>query len=199
MKFKVFILMILIAILLAGCSSSGDIKFINKTKHNVYITTENKSITLAGNQTYKLSIDTGKQFLFTDNSKKVKVGLDGETYCLGNGNHFTYLNVEANKTTDAYFNPSYASIKLINNSDRTIKSLIFTQHFDDGTYSSSANLLSHYMEPDDVVYYRILPSSLSDHFYYTFAIKFSDDTTLSVGDEANVLEVDDQYLWEINQ
>ena len=198
MRIKVLILTVLSIIVLAGCSSTGDIKFINKTKHNVYVTTNNKDITVPGNQDYKLSIDTGKQFLFTDDTKKIKVGIDGETYCLENNIHFTYINVEANKTTTVYFNPSYASIKVINNSDKTIKVLSFTQHFDNGDSNPSANILDHFLEPNETAYFRILPSTTANHFYYTFSIQFTDNTEIDAGDQSNVLEVDDQYLWEIN-
>ena len=198
MKVKILILAALSIILLAGCSSTGDIKFINKTNHNVYITTDNKDITLQGNESYKLSIDTGKQFLFTDNTKKVKVGIDGETYCLENDNHFTYLNVEANKTTSAYFNPSTASLKVINNSDKTIKTISFTQHFDNGDFNSSANILPNFLEPNETDYFRILPSSIDNHFYYTFTIVFTDNSQINAGDQNNILEVDDQFLWEVN-
>jgi hypothetical protein len=198
MKIRLIILSVLVTILLTGCSSTGDINFINKTKHNVYVTTDNKDITVPGNQNYKLSIDTGKQFLFTDDTKKVKVGIDGETYCLDNNVHFTYINVEANKTSTVYFNPSSASIKVINNSDKTIKTLSFTQHFDNGDFSSSANILTHFLEPNESDYFRILPSTTANHFYYTFSIVFTDSTVINVGDQSNVLEVDDQYLWEVN-
>ncbi len=187
---KKLIFLFFTIILLLGCTSKGDIKFINRTAHLLYFTMQGNDHILVGasdaqisqgtGPTKIISINIGKKFLFFGAGEKtIDLHLEGETFMMQEadidgtptGLYFTdtEINVKANETLNIFADPTHASIKLINNSDKNIVEFVYTHdEIDDFWILEPENMLAI----DDSISARLEPSTAQDPLTYYFKFKF---------------------------
>ncbi|MEA2095127.1 MAG: hypothetical protein U9P73_00350 [Candidatus Cloacimonadota bacterium] len=193
---KKFVVPLLLIIILAGCSTEGDIKIINRTNHSLYFTIKGNDYTLEGSETSNpemtISVDTGKQVLFySEDYVNVDLHLEGETFMMQdaiNGipieEYFTEttLQVIPKETLKIYCDPTHAGVKLINNSTENVINL--TYFTDD-----SNTLISIIDQPiivGDSAWSRLKATSDYDSVSYSFVIEFEND----VIDDTSYINID---------
>ena len=207
MKKILFILFLII--ILAGCTSEGEIKIINRTDHNLYFSIKDSDYILAGSEasdpSQSIDIDTGRQFLFWgDDEKAVAMHLEGETFMLqdadasGNPNGLFYtettLHVEPDKTLKVFCDASHAGVKLINNSLQNVEYLSYYTDDSDTLKTLNYNpILS-----GETFWSRLKASTVWDSVLYSFVVEFENGT---IDDSTNTdiegLILDEQYLIEL--
>ncbi len=205
---KVLFPFILLIIIIAGCSTEGDIKIINRTDHNLYFTIKGNDYILEGSETSNpnmtVSIGTGKQFLFySKDFVEVDLHLEGETFMIQDatiggqptGVYFTEttLQIKPKKTLKVYCDPTHAGVKLVNNS--AIDVIDLSYHTDD-----SDTLISIIDQPiiaGDSTWSRLTATSANDLISYSFVIEFEngfiDSSFINIDD----LIVDEQLRIEL--
>jgi len=210
---KNFLILVLVLVILAGCSSEGDIKVVNRTKHPLYITVKGNDYTIAGSEDpvgspvkKTISIDTGKEFLFWNgDDKKVDIHLEGETFMLQeadingypSGIFFTEttVNVSPDETTKVYCDPTHGSVKVINQIENDIIEFRVKKNggnfnpVDTNTGSSLDPLWS--IAPGDSVWARLQASTDDNPAYYEFQVVLDNYQYLEY--PAGEIEVDDQF------
>ena len=206
---KVLFPFILLIIIIAGCSTEGDIKIINRTDHSLYFTIKGNDYILEGSETsdpsMTISIGTGKQFLFySEDYVEVDLHLEGETFMMQDasisgqptGVYFTEttLQVKPKETLKVYCDPTHAGVKLINNF--AIDVIDLSYHTGD-----SDTLISIIDQPiivGDSAWSRLKAATGYDSISYSFVIEFAngfiDDTsyinidTLTVDEQLRIVE-----------
>ena len=206
---KVLFPFILLIIIIAGCSTEGDIKIINRTNHSLYFTIKGNDYILEGSETsdpsMTISIGTGKQFLFySEDYVEVDLHLEGETFMMQDasisgqptGVYFTEttLQVKPKETLKVYCDPTHAGVKLINNF--AIDVIDLSYHTGD-----SDTLISIIHQPiivGDSAWSRLKAATGYDSISYSFVIEFAngfiDDTsyinidTLTVDEQLRIVE-----------
>ncbi|MDO9578661.1 MAG: hypothetical protein Q7J16_12325 [Candidatus Cloacimonadales bacterium] len=205
---KKFILFILPALIIFGCSSEGDIKIINRTDHYLYFNIEGTDYVLEGsensNPSKSVSIDTGSQFLFWgDDETKVPMNLEGETFMMQdsdasgvpNGLFFTetILAVKPNETLKIYCDPTHAGVKLVNNSQVSVSG--FSYYTDDS--DSLVSLIEYPVISGDSIWSRLKATTSYDSIIYSFVIEYEngwyDSSYVNIDD----LIVDEQLRIEL--
>ena len=204
---KIF-LFILSIIILAGCSSEGDIKIINRTNHYLYFTIEGSDYILAGSPdtdpSKTITIDTGSQFLFLGNETiKVDMSLEGETFMMQwanndgspSGDYYTEttLNVPANEVLKIYCEPTHAGVKLINNSEVDV--IDFSYYTDDN--DSLVALIDYPILSGDSIWSRLKATTAYDSIIYSFVIEYQNGWFDSSYVDYNNLTVDEQLRIEL--
>lgn len=205
---KKLIIPILLIIILAGCSTEGDIKIINRTDHSLYFTIKGNDYILEGSETsdpdMTISVNTGKQFLFYGGDyMEIDLRLEGETFMMQdaiNGipieEYFTEttLQVKPKETLKIYCDPTHAGVKLINNSAVDVIDLAY--HTDD-----SDILIPIIEQPiivGDSAWNRLTATAEDDSISYSFVIEFEngfiDSTSFMNIDD---LTVDEQLRIEL--
>lgn len=186
-----------------SCSSKGELKFLNRTEHNLYFSFKGNDYILAGDKTREFEFDTGNKFPFfaSGEDKKISLYLEGETFMMqtsdqfGNptGNFFTETEVyvKPEKTTKIYANPTHASIKIINNSSSDVTNVAYDKIYADSvTYSG--NLVN--LVPADSIWFEQMKAYTSDDsFSYVFTYEF----VQQVYADTVLLGLDDQKLIEV--
>ncbi|MBN1948287.1 MAG: hypothetical protein JW784_00955 [Candidatus Cloacimonetes bacterium] len=120
----------LIAVIVLGCSTEGEIRVINYSEHPVYFNIQNHDYVLPGvsgnsveGTAKTISVDTGSGFFFLGGeSKSVELHLEGETALLrimnaeGQWEYFvnTIQLVEPRQTTKVRVYPTHAGIIVVN-------------------------------------------------------------------------------------
>lgn len=211
MKKLLFIFITLIFLL--GCSTEGDIKFINRTAHFLYFTIQGNDHILNGateaeinqgigpNKT--LTIKTGKKFLFFGAGEKtIDLHLEGETFMMqeadidGTPTGIYYTDTEikiiSNETLSIFADPTHASVKLINDSDKNIVEFRYTTNNDSVYFSILEN--ENILAIDNSVYTRLEASSVQNPLTYTFKFKFEGESDSIEIPENTSLFVDTQAL-----
>ncbi|MBN2460850.1 MAG: hypothetical protein JXB60_04525 [Candidatus Cloacimonetes bacterium] len=207
---KKTLLLILPLLFILGCSTEGEIKFINRTQHNLYFSVNGGDYALEGatpqqiadgeGTSQKVSVNTGREFLFWGaDTKNVQIYLEGETFLIFDGNGWiteTTVKVEPKETTRIFADPTHAGVKLINQSGMMVSRLYY---FTD--YDSTLRLLVEDIA-DGGTFFAQLPFSTNEQeFYYTFRVKFENNTEIDFGgpgDENANLGLDDQFLINLN-
>ncbi len=205
---KIF-LFILPVIILAGCSTEGDIKIINRTDHYLYFTIEGSDYILEGSPTsdpfQTISFDTGKKFLFFgDCEEKLDMHMEGETFMMqladnyGNpvGEYYTEttLNVKADETLKIFCDPTHAGVKLVNNSQFSVYE--FSYFTDD---NDSLIILNDYQPvlPGDSIWSRLKATTAYDSIIYSFVIEYENGIFDSSYVNIDDLVVDEQLRIEL--
>ena len=206
---KKFLVPILLIIIIAGCSSEGDIKLINRTDHNLYFTIKGNDYILEGSETNDpsktVSVDTGKKFIFYDEGAvEVDMHLEGETFMMQDatiggqpiGVYFTEttLQIKPSETLKIYCDPTHAGVKLINNSNQNIIDLAYKT----ATSNTLISIIDSQIIMGDSTWSRLKASTSSDSIKYSFVIEFADgliDSTTYV----NIVDltVDEQLRIEL--
>jgi hypothetical protein len=204
---KIF-LFILPIIILAGCSTEGDIKIINRTDHYLYFTIEGNDYILEGSPdsdpSKSITVDTGSQFLFLgDGTTEVDMTLEGETFMmqLANPDGFpsgeyyteTTLNVPANETLKIYCEPTHAGVKLINNSEVDV--VDFSYYTDDN--DSLVALIDYPILSGDSTWSRLKATTAYDSVIYSFVIEYENGWFDSSYVDIDDLIVDEQLRIEL--
>ncbi|HHE39344.1 MAG TPA: hypothetical protein ENL20_12355 [Candidatus Cloacimonetes bacterium] len=192
MRKAVFLFFIII--LLLGCTSKGDVKFINRTGHLLYFTMQGDDHILAGASDAQInqgtgpiktiSVNIGKKFLFFGAGEKtIDLHLEGETFMMQEadidgtptGSYFTdtEINVKANETLNIFADPTHASVKLINDSDKNIVEFRYTNN--DIDYFS---VIENTLTIGDSVYTQLIASTGQNPLTYTFKFKFEGESDL---------------------
>ncbi len=206
MKKLLFPFMLLI-IVIAGCSTEGDIRIINRTNHSLYFTIEGNDYTLEGSETSNpemtISVDTGKQVLFYSEAYvEVDLHLEGETFMMKDEFHGppdweyyseTTLQVIPKETLNIYCDPTHAGIKLINNFPIDVIDLAYYTNDSDSLISIIQSIAS-----GDSAWSRLRATTEYDSISYSFVIEFDngyiDDTSYINIDD---LTVDEQLRIEL--
>ena len=180
---------LLLLIIIAGCSTEGDIKLINRTDHNLYFTIKGNDYILEGSETSNpnmiVSVNTGKQFLFySEDYVEVDLRLEGETFMMKGEFHGppdweyyteTTLQVEPKETLKVYCDPTHAGVKLINNSAEDILGLAYRI-----AGSDSLNPIIQSVTSGDSAWSRLTATTANDSISYSFVIEYEngiDDTS----------------------
>lgn len=180
-----YIFLLFVLLILIGCSTEGDIKFINRTNNNLYFTIKNNDYILEGseetNPTTTVSVDTGKKFIFYDEgSVDVDLQLEGETFMMQDATISgqpigifiteTTLRVEPDQTLKIYCDPTHSGVKLINNSDQIVSSLAY--------YTSENNVsitaIDQSIATGDSAWSRLEAYTNSSPGSYFFNIEYED-------------------------
>jgi len=198
---------LLFIIFLAGCSTEGDIKIINRTDHSLYFTIKGNDYILEGSETsdpnMTVSVDTGKQFLFySKDYVKVDLHLEGETFMMKDEFYGppdweffteTTLQVIPKETLKVYCDPTHAGVKLINNSAEDILRLAYCT-----AGSDSLNSIIQSVASGDSAWSRLKASTDYDSISYSFIIEFSNGSVDSTNYiNINELTVDEQLTIEL--
>jgi len=187
---------LLFIIFLAGCSTEGDIKIINRTDHNLYLTIKGNDYILEGSETSNpnmtISVSTGKQFLFySEDYVEVDMHLEGETFMMKDEFYGppdwefyteTTLQVKPKETLKVYCDPTHAGVKLINNSAEDILGLAYRT-----AGSDSLNYIIQSVASGDSAWSRLKASTDSDSISYSFIIEFTNGFI----DSTNYINIDD--------
>jgi len=199
---KKLIIPILLIIILAGCSTEGDIKIINRTDHCLYFTIKGNDYTLEGSETsdpnMTISVDTGKRFLlYGEDYVEIDLHLEGETFMMQdaiNGipieEYFTEttLQVRPNETLKIYCDPTHAGVKLINNFAADVIDLAY--------YTDDSNIPISIIEQPIVVgdsaWSRLTATAQDDSISYSFIIEFANGFI----DSTNFMNIDDLIVDE---
>ena len=204
---KIF-LFILPVIILAGCSSEGDIKIINRTDHYLYFAIEGSDYILAGSPdtdpSKTITVDTGSQFLFWgDETTKVVMSLEGETFMMQwanndgspSGDYYTEttLNIPANEVLKIYCEPTHAGVKLVNNSEVDV--IDFSYYTDDNDLLVA--LIDSPILPGDSIWSRLKATTAYDSIIYSFVIEYQNGWFDSSYVDYNNLTVDEQLRIEL--
>jgi hypothetical protein len=199
---KKLIVPVLMVIILAGCSTEGDIKIINRTNHRLYFTIKGNDYILEGSETsdpdMTISVDTGKQVLFySEDYVEIALHLEGETFMMQdavNGipieEYFTEttLQVKPKETLKVFCDPTHAGVKLINNSAENVINLAYSTDDSDSLIA----IIDLTIEPGDSAWSRLKATSIYDSISYSFVIEFEtgfiDSSFMNIDD----LTVDEQ-------
>lgn len=204
---KFMLLLVLGLIVLVGCEDGASIKIINQTNYNVYANVEGDSITVAGNSSYKVNVDTDeKVFLFDDGVTKKTLKIEGETFRMWDyydERPYTETDIKLTpgKTYNVYCNANSASVKVINNSTKKIKYLKYQTHTQ---FSSGELFFTTYDPPLELGqfgYEHLAPQTEENRFFYSFQVETEDGTVYSFGNEFQGTELfmGEQYLIEIQE
>ena len=194
---KKLIIPILVIIILAGCSTEGDIKIINRTNHNLYFSIKGNDYMLEGSETsdpnMTISVDTGKQVLFySEDYVNVDLYLEGETFMMQdaiNGipieEYFTEttLQVIPKETLKVYCDPTHAGVKLINNFAVDVIDLAY--YTDDSDILIS--IIDQPIVSGDSAWSRLTATTEYDSVSYSFIIEFANGSI----DSTNYMNIDD--------
>ncbi|MCD6176526.1 MAG: hypothetical protein J7K29_01660 [Candidatus Cloacimonetes bacterium] len=187
---------LLFIIFLAGCSTEGDIKIINRTDHNLYFTIKGNDYILEGSETFNpnmtISVSTGKQFLFySEDYVEVDMHLEGETFMMKDEFYGppdwvyyteTTLQAKPKETLKVYCDPTHAGVKLVNNSAEDILGLAYRT-----AGSDSLNYIIQSVASGDSAWSRLKASTDSDSISYSFIIEFANGFI----DSTNYMNIDD--------
>ena len=194
---KNFVVPLLLIIILAGCSTEGDIKIINRTNHSLYFTIKGNDYTLEGSETsdpdMTISVSTGKQFLFySEDYVEVDMHLEGETFMMQdaiNGipieEYFTEttLQVQPKETLKIYCDPTHAGVKLINNYTENVINLAY--------FTDDPDILISIIEQPIIVgdsaWSRLTATAEDDSISYSFVIEFENGFI----DSTSFMDIDD--------
>lgn len=206
---KKFLVLLLLIIILTGCSSEGDIKMINRTDHSLYFTIKGNDYILGGSENsdtkMTVSVDTGKKFLFYDEGViEVDMYLEGETFMMQYatiggqpiGEYFTetILQVKPSETLKVYCDPTHAGVKLINNSNQNIIDLAYRTAISDTLIS----IIESPIAMGDSAWSRLKAATSTDTIKYSFVIEFANgliDSTTYINIED--LTIDEQLRIEL--
>ena len=190
---------LLLLIIIAGCSTEGDIKIINRTDHSLYFTIKGNDYILEGSETsdpsMTVSVGTGKQFLFySEDYVEVDLHLEGETFMMRDEFHGppdweyyteTTLQVKPKETLKVYCDPTHAGVKLINNFAENVISLAF--------YTADPDSLSYIIDIDspiesgDSTWSRLTATTADNSIIYSFIVEFANGFI----DSTNYMNIDD--------
>lgn len=199
---KKIIAVLLLAGVFFGCSSEGDLKFINRTGHSLYFNVKDTDYVLDGSEdvdspnTKTISVDTGSKFLFWGgDSKKIDIYLEGETFLMQeadisghpNGLYTTETTVTVNpdETTKIYCDPTHAGVKLINYGETTVINLDVSKN--QGNYSP---LFDGELLPGEEFWARLQASTDDYPIFYSFRIVDEDYNAYII--DVGELEKDEQ-------
>ncbi len=202
---KKLIPLILLIIIVAGCSTEGDIKFINRTEHPLYFTVKGDDYILEGSEdvddpnTKSISIDTGSKFLFWGgDTEKVDLYLEGETFLMQEADLYgnpsglytaeTTLQVEPDETTKIYCDPTHAGVKLVNSSLSNIIEFSYSSN-----YGNYITINDDDIPPGESFWARLNPSSPDNTIFYSFRVTLDDYRVFIL--DAGELGKDDQFEW----
>lgn len=206
---KKLLVPLLLIIILAGCSTEGDIKIINRTNHSLYFTIKGNDYILDGSETsdpnMTVSVGTGRQFLFYSESYvEVDLHLEGETFMMQDatiggqpiGVYFTEttLQVKPKETLKIYCDPTHAGVKLINNFTEDVIDLAY--YTDDP--DSLISIIDHPISVGDSAWSRLKATTNYNSISYSFVIEFENgfiDSTSYVN--IDDLTVDEQFRIEL--
>jgi len=209
---KKLILGLLLLAVLAGCSTEGKIKVINRTKNELYFTIKGDDYTLDGatedminddkGTSKTVSFDTGRKFLmFAPDETEVNIYLEGETFIMAGGDSVTTVEVEPNETYRVYADPTHAGMKLINNSELDITELKSTQIYDpEDDDENLVRILSTSIPAGTEFFKQLDPvpedANSDQRFFYQFKVTFQDSSFQMYGYYNNpdtFLKLDDFY------
>lgn len=208
---------LLLLAVLAGCSTEGKIKVINRTRNNLYFTIKGNDYSLAGateeminddkGTSKTVSFDTGTKFLmFAPDETEIDLYLEGETFLMNSGDTLTTVEVEPNETYRVYADPTHACVVVKNYSGLDIVELKATQIFSVTNPGVNDTRILTTDIPNGTEYYKQLVyvsdnAPTDDRFFYQFEVTFSDSTTETFGnygESASFLELDDKFEIELN-
>ncbi len=193
---------VLLIIIIAGCSTEGDIKIINRTDHHLYFTIKGNYYILEGSETsdpdMTISVDTGKRFLlYGEDYVEIDLHLEGETFMMQdaiNGipieEYFTEttLQVKPKETLNIYCDPTHAGVKLINNSAVDVIDLAY--------YTDDSNIPISIIEQPIIVgdsaWSRLTATADDDSISYSFIIEFENGFI----DSTSYMNIDDLIVDE---
>ena len=199
---------LLLLIIIAGCSTEGDIKIINRTDHNLYFTIKGNDYILEGSETsdpnMTISVSTGKQFLFyIEDYVEVDMHLEGETFMMQDatiggqpiGIYFTEttLQVKPKETLKVYCDPTHAGVKLINNF--TIDVVNLGYHTNDS--DSLISIIDQPIVAGDSTWCRLKATTEYDSISYSFIIEFENGFIDSSFMNIDNLIIDEQLRIEL--
>ncbi len=205
---KNLIIFLLTISVIAGCSTEGDIKIINRTNHYLYFTIEGSDYILEGsentNPNITIDVDTGKRFLFFgEGETQVDMFMEGETFMMqeadsyGNPTGYYYtettLTVKSNETLKIYCDPTHAGVKLINNS--LVDVVEFCYYTDDN--DSLVLIIDYLVVPGDSAWSRLKASTALDSIIYSFIIEYETGDIDSSYVDIDNLVVDEQFPIEL--
>lgn len=202
---KRIVLLIVCLAILAACSKTAEVKFINRTKAKVYFTAKGKNYVMpaateATKPTITVEVDCGDRFfIYDDWAKKLEItNFYGELFALVPNNltvTSTKTEVKPDKTRSMYINPTHAGLKVINNGNKTVNLIEINIKKPDGTINPVEFDFTGTLNNGDEFWMRLPYSTSSSSFTYIFTVGFDDGTTI---EKRSILELGDQEIIEVN-
>ena len=193
---KKLIILFIIALSLAACSSHGNLNVINRTNHFLYFKISDIDRTVDPHQTVTVSMYAGKKFIFNPGEKTYTIYLEGETFVMHDGNTpttTTKITIQSNKPTDIYADPNSAGIKIINNSDKIVHDVAYQKIYPDSVYNSV--ILTQEIDPGSKWFKQVPYSCDTDSFNIRFSYTKTENDTIFTN--TMNLQLDQQFLLEI--
>ncbi len=190
------------ALILTGCDSSGELRVKNDTKHLLFFTIDGSSYEVPDSGSVTVELDVDKDWeIFDTNAKNYDLLIEGETFLIYAGSTSGYTNetqveIEDGKTLDVYAAPTHACVKVINNCDVEVARVLYDRYKDGLLQENNIPICDEGVPPGTSWYYRLTPSSDSSDISYAFTVELEDGS--SVQYPASILDVDDQFLIELN-
>jgi hypothetical protein len=192
-------------IILTSCESGGDLQFINRTSHNVYVTLEGRDeVVIPGSDienevynTHTYEIDTDTQSFLTGVVKeRIEALILGETFRMYNPDtqaftDSTILTIKAGQNLKAFIDPNRASIKIVNNSSKDVfMAEVYKHNFtSDLKIGQMDNILKNTER-----FIRVDYATPSNSFYYYVVVTMEDGEQFTWGNAQNILTLDEQFL-----
>lgn len=200
MKRSYYIAVVAVMLLfLSACESGGDFNMINRTSYPVYTTVDSGDmVTIPAGESHVFKIDTDTQsFLTGEVKRKVPVWVVGHTFSLHDReeNEFvddTEITIRAGKTLNAYLDPNRASIKVINNHEKTISR---AEIWEIKPSSQTRIATLEDIIPGDSQWKRVNHVTPQNHFSYRVMVFLDGEPGfLEYGDYDTVLAKDEQWM-----
>ncbi len=192
---------IVFALILSGCESSGELRVRNRTNNIVYFTIDGSSYEVPGQESKTVDLYVDRDWeIFETNSKEYLLEIEGETFLIWDEYNDIYIKdtevvIEDGKTLDVYAIATHACVKVVNNTDQPVIS-VTCDRYDNGLATShDVELLDANIPAGEDWFYRLQPSYENHDLSYGFTITMDDGSFDNA--EATILEVDDCYLIEL--
>ncbi len=197
-KLAILGLILTALLLITACESGGKFRVVNQTSHSLYLSLgEGDEVTIPGGEEHTFEVATAKQSIFNpDVEKEVPVRIIGETYHIYDEilevyTDSTTVSIKVGETLSAYILPNRASFKLINNSSQIVENVLLYKHnFVAGVIVGNLGQI----DPGDFAFKRVDYATPSNNFYYYAVVQMENGSTLTYGDETNILLKDEQFL-----
>jgi hypothetical protein len=200
---KAYFIIIVALTMLSACAKDGDFNIINRSHHNVYYTLDNNDYVLSGMQQVTHTLTTDKEMMFSSSNRDYLIHIEGEAFVLEDGEKEvteTTITIKPGKTLKAFLNPNRASLKIINHSNKSIGSLFYKQYYADHVNTSSEQIEEDIL-PNSSQWFRLPACTVNfenpAYFYYKFEVRDETGAVQYFGDESTVLNIDNQYVIEI--
>ena len=192
---------LVLALILAGCDSSGELRIINSTQNMLTFSVDGSTYELAGGTSHTVDLDVDEDWeIFETDSKGYVLFMEGETFLIWDSYNnsytsYTEVDIENGKTLDVYAAPSHGCVKIVNQSDIAVTRVTYNRYRDGLLEQTNVEILDGDIDPGTSWYCRLFPSYDIYDVSYSFRIVLQDDTMIDYPEA--IMNLDEVYLIEL--